>query len=150
MLYCSREVVGQTLEYLRQGGERHSETAVLWLGKRSPSGESVVEVFRPQQIADRDFFQIPPEAMRALLKYLRDKRLSILGQVHSHPAQAFHSAADDKWAVVRHVGALSLVVPWFASRTQIDTFSADIAAFQLDPKDHWQQVPPASVMEIVS
>ena len=150
MLSCSEELIGQTLQHLRQGGEWQNETAVLWLGKRTTSAETVIEVFRPQQVSDRDFFQIPPEAMRALLTYLREKRLSILAQIHSHPAEAFHSEADDKWAIVRHIGALSLVVPWFASRTEVATFLTHIAAYQLDSIDRWQEVTASDVMEILS
>jgi len=35
----------------------------------------------------------------------------VAAQVHSHPDEAFHSKGDDEWAIVRHEGALSIVVP---------------------------------------
>ena len=67
-------------------------------------------------------FHIPPEGMTALYAELRHKRLMVAAQVHSHPQEAFHSKADDRWAIVRHEGALSLVVPHFAQATTLDRF----------------------------
>lgn len=36
-----------------------------------------------------------------------------VARIHSHPAEAFHSAADDANPVLAHEGALSIVVPFF-------------------------------------
>jgi hypothetical protein len=36
-----------------------------------------------------------------------------LARVHSHPAQAFHSRADDANPALTHEGAISVVVPYF-------------------------------------
>jgi proteasome lid subunit RPN8/RPN11 len=148
MLTCSTSVISESLHHILAGARNRSETAILWLGHRSTAGQEVIEVFRPQQIADRDYFHIPPDAMRAMSQHLRQRRLQIVAQVHSHPAQAFHSEADNKWAIVRHVGALSLVVPWFGTRTNVSSFVTDIAAFQLDPRDRWLQVSARSVLEV--
>ena len=140
MLEVSAELVEETLDHLRAGGRLGTETVVLWLGSRADAAPLVTEVYRPDQVAALDFFRIPPEAMRRLLGYLRHRRLQVLAQCHSHPAQAFHSHADDRWAIVRHVGAFSLVVPWFASRTNVVSFLDDTATFQLDAADRWREV----------
>jgi hypothetical protein len=67
--------------------------------------------------------------------------------VHSHPAKAFHSRADDEWAIVRHEGALSLVVPDFASRTSADSFATDIAAFVLTSSNEWAEIKSAHLQQ---
>jgi hypothetical protein len=36
-----------------------------------------------------------------------------VARIHSHPGEAFHSAADDGNPVLTHAGALSIVVPFF-------------------------------------
>lgn len=69
----------------------------------------------------------------------------IVAQVHSHPEEAFHSSADDDWAVIRHEGALSLVVPYFAARTTVETFARDLAAFVLSSRNHWTEIEPANL-----
>jgi hypothetical protein len=66
----------------------------------------------------------------------------IAAQIHTHPKRAFHSAADDKWAIVRHTGALSLVIPHFALRTSRASFRADTAVFALSPQNKWLMASP--------
>jgi proteasome lid subunit RPN8/RPN11 len=148
MLTCPTEFIEQTLFHIHAGGRSNCETAVLWLGRRLNEQQEVLEVFRPQQFVDVDYFRIPAEGMRALLTHLRRHRLQILGQVHSHPKLAFHSEADNQWAIVRHVGATSLVVPWFGARTRAASFLDDIAAFKLDEHDQWLEVTARSVLRV--
>jgi proteasome lid subunit RPN8/RPN11 len=148
MLSCSKAVIAQTLDHLHDGGTRNCETVVLWLGRRSDQLQPVLEVYRPDQIVDIDYFRIPSESMRALSAHLRANRLHILGQVHSHPELAFHSRADNEWAIVRHIGAVSLVVPWFGRSTTPASFIDDIAAFRLSEADRWVGVPTPEVLEV--
>jgi hypothetical protein len=79
--------------------------------------------------------------MDKLMQELRTRRLMIAAQVHTHPNLAYHSTADDRWAIVRHVGALSLVVPHFALRTSCETFKKDNTVFSLSPRNEWLELP---------
>ena len=54
-----------------------------------------------------------------------------MAQVHSHPGEAFHSPADDRWAIPRQVGALSIVLPFFAAGISEETFFEQAAVFTL-------------------
>jgi hypothetical protein len=138
--------VEHTLTFLRRAGaERNAEGVVLWLGKRTESGVEVLEALIPEQQAARDMFRIPPAAMAALLRHLGDTRTFIAAQVHSHPRRAFHSHADDTWAIIRHVGALSIVVPDFARNASIQNFIAETAAYCLSRDNAWELVPPEDV-----
>ncbi|NIH69207.1 Mov34/MPN/PAD-1 family protein [Modestobacter marinus] len=65
---------------------------------RSPAGHVAVEVTRAGQL----------ELARALTA-----EELFVARIHSHPAEAFHSAADDANPVLTHEGALSIVVPFF-------------------------------------
>ena len=141
LIRCPRPVIEQTLNVLRSGGARNCEALVLWLARRTASVVDVVEAYEPPYEASVDYFRIHPEGMRSIMARLRNERLHICAQVHSHPAQAFHSTADDRWAIVRHQGALSLVVPDFAATTSADTFLNKIAAYALSPADQWLAVP---------
>jgi proteasome lid subunit RPN8/RPN11 len=138
-------MVSQTLRELRRAGTDNRERVVLWLGTRAGNYVSVREVFVPLQEADEDYFYIPPRGMSELLSHLRQNRLMTAAQVHSHPEHAFHSEADDRWAIVRHEGALSLVVPFFGLSTTEETFVEDTAVFQLSKSNRWLEVPPESV-----
>jgi hypothetical protein len=83
------------------------------------------------------------------MEYLKRDRRRILAQVHSHPEQAFHSKADDKWAVIRHEGALSLVLPRFAFATTSSNFFEQAVTFSLSVDDNWLQVQTGEVVTIV-
>lgn len=133
--------IAQTLQSLQRSGQRRQEGIVFWLGRRSGERIDIAEVYEPAHEANADYFHIPPRSMQALQEELRTKRLMIAAQVHSHPMEAFHSRADDTWAVIRHVGAVSIVLPYFAANTSMDSFFEDAAIFQLNATNRWLQVP---------
>jgi hypothetical protein len=140
---CTGDTLDQTIAILRAGGELSQERVVLWLTSASATREpiAIAEVYEPEQIADIDYFKLPPESLRALMMHLRARRLKIVAQVHSHPGAAFHSEADDKWAIVRQVGALSLVLPRFARQTTSKNFLNEVITYELSPKNEWLLVP---------
>jgi proteasome lid subunit RPN8/RPN11 len=134
----SKSLVAATVAELRAATT--TERMVLWLGERGGGRLVVREVFVPVQHARADFFHIPKEGMTQLLDRLRSRRFMVAAQVHTHPDEAFHSAADDYWAIVRHAGALSLVVPQFCQETTADTFWRDAVVFRLSEDDEFVQV----------
>ncbi len=140
LLECPAVLVDATLKALREGGQIGVERVVFWLGHRMPAGPLTSEIYVPVQEAEEDYFRIPPQGMVDLMNHLRSRRLVLLVQVHSHPGKAFHSKADDRWAVVRHEGALSIVVPKFASTTTVTNFEKDAAVFRLAGDDRWVHV----------
>ncbi len=147
-LICNWKILSETLCILREGGKLNCETVVLWLGVEDSNSYRVLEIYRPQQEVHVDSFRIPLTSMRDLMGYLRKTRTRVVGQVHSHPGKAFHSVADDKWAILRHAGAISIVVPYFACGIDERTFPKRVATFQLSTDDKWIAVNFPSVVEI--
>jgi proteasome lid subunit RPN8/RPN11 len=137
--------VERTLLCLHDAGRRSKESVVLWLGRLETDKVAITEVYMPAQEAASDFFRIPREGISALIRYLRERGLMVAAQVHTHPSVAFHSAADDRWAIVRHAGALSLVLPYFGLRTTASTFTKDAVVFRLSEDNRWVRVPFAGV-----
>jgi hypothetical protein len=138
-------LVEKTLAHLKDGGRNGSECVVLWLGVRNQEEISVQEAYRPLQIAEPDMFRIPPEGMDALKATLRLRRLMVAAQVHSHPKEAFHSFADDRWAIVRHEGALSLVLPGFALRATPTSFLDGAKVYRLSARNAWSEISESEV-----
>ena len=138
---CSYPLVETTLSRLREAGQDRCECVMLWLGRRAGDHIDVVDAYRPEQVAREDMFQIPPASMNLLYAELRRRRLMVAAQVHSHPQEAFHSRADDRWAIIRHEGALSLVVPYFASDTTAANFLDQTKIFQFSDEARWTEVP---------
>jgi len=150
LLEITQSSVEQTLHSLQQAGNRDAEGVVLWLGRRQGGLIRVVEAYVPEYESDYDYFSIPRDSMALLLRHLGVTKTFLAAQVHSHPRRAFHSKADDEWAIVRHVGALSLVVPNFASTTTTTTFIRDIAAFSLNEHNEWIEIPPPETRRIIT
>jgi len=146
MLEVSQALIAATVEPLR--ASRRRERVVLWLGKRHGELVVVEEVFEPIQECAADYFQIPAAGMAEILSRLQRQRRMVAAQVHTHPYNAFHSPADDRWAIVRHVGGLSLVVPQFCQHTTEDTFVTDTRVFQVDENDDFNEVMPADAYRV--
>ena len=137
---CRHQHIEETLKHLREACQRGNECVVLWFGRESATGIEIEAVCRPAQMAGADIFRIPPAAMREIIGILAQHDWMIAAQVHSHPREAFHSLADDKWAIVRHENALSLVVPYFAANTTAASFLRDQKTFKLTADNRWQEL----------
>src|SRR5258705_421460 len=107
LVSCPSSLVQTTLARLHEAGQRHCECVVLWLARPSGGLICVEDAYLPVQTAKADMFHIPKASMNVLQAELRQRRLMVAAQVHSHPREAFHSQADDRWAIVRHENALS-------------------------------------------
>lgn len=153
-LLVPRNVVTSTLASLQEAGRDERERVVLWLGVRQADHSIIIsEAYVPEQRGEADFFQIPRTSIVAVFDHLRERGAMIAAQVHSHPGPAFHSAADDRWAIVRHLHAFSLVVPDFALTTETDTFLSTAAVFHLSEANEWVELAPrlaAEQLEVIS
>lgn len=140
LVNCPSNVVETTLIELRAAGRAACECVVLWLGRRNGGSIMIEEAYRPLQTAKVDMFYISPSGMTELHAKLHQLRCLVAAQIHSHPGQAFHSRADDRWAIVRHEGALSIVVPNFAVDTTVDSFFNRVKVYRLSATGQWVEV----------
>ncbi|MBV9762473.1 MAG: Mov34/MPN/PAD-1 family protein [Acidobacteriaceae bacterium] len=144
-VFCPQSVVDQTIVHLQAAGTAGKECLVLWLARRLDDRLDVVAAHRPEQQAWRDRFIVDAAEMASLMALLRRDRLMIAAQVHSHPKEAFHSFADDEGAFIRHQGALSFVIPYFARDSSLSTFLAEAALYELQEGNRWMLVPREGV-----
>lgn len=114
-----RVTVEKMLATMREFGANGWELLVLWIGEIEPSGESahVIQAFVPKQKAltseDGVGYFVSGETLFELNRALAETGLRLIAQVHSHPRMAYHSEADDRYAIVTAEGGYSLVVPDF-------------------------------------
>lgn len=132
-----KDLVRLTLEEILKAGQIQNERLILWLGLNNSDGQEITELFVPDQINECDYFHLSSESMSKLFQHLRENNLRIIAQVHSHPREAFHSFADSNGAIIRHEGALSLVVPNFGSGTNESNFLDNTAVFSLSNRNKW-------------
>lgn len=143
-LRCNRKIVEMTIASLREAGNSELEGIVLWLSDRRKP-QLIVEAYIPRHVAYADRFWMSYDDMSAMMNHLRSNRRSVAAQVHSHPKLAFHSWIDDQYAIPRHAGALSIVVPFFAAETTTDNFAHSAAFFVLSSEGKWQPVTPPDI-----
>ena len=111
--------VKSTLQTMREYGSHGWEVLVLWLGHVQPQERTahVTVAYVPKQnpIASEDGvgYFVTGDTLFQLNRELSNTGLRLIAQVHSHPREAFHSEADDRYAIVTADGGLSLVVPDF-------------------------------------
>jgi proteasome lid subunit RPN8/RPN11 len=148
MISVTCQILEDTLGDLHKGGEYNNESVALWLGRPEGDGLVALEVYSPYHTADVDYFRIPTQSMRALMDHLHESRMRIVAQVHTHPREAFHSKADDRWAVITHKGAVSIVLPFFARGIDADSFPARSAVFRLSGSGRWEGVPFGAVVRV--
>jgi hypothetical protein len=143
----TRATIDQMLESMREFGSHGWELLVLWLGEIEPdTGKAnVTRAFVPKQKAisseDGVGYFVSGETLFQLNRDLSETGLRLIAQVHSHPRRAYHSEADDRYAIVTAEGGLSLVVPNFGSAPPKPT---SWAVYRLHGRD-WREVATSDV-----
>lgn len=116
--FVPRRLVELSQPLLAESGLEGYEAVVVWTGRaREDRSVDVVDVIRPAQVASRSELgcsvDVPPDALTELIRVL-DEGCFIAARLHTHPAEAYHSELDDTNMLIGHVGAISIVVPYFA------------------------------------
>jgi proteasome lid subunit RPN8/RPN11 len=110
-------VVSSTLGALQRCGRRGFEGLVLWLGEIEGEAAHISKAIMPTQKPIRNEsgvgYFVDGETLFRLNQALAESGLRLIAQVHSHPTEAYHSDADDRYAIVTAEGGLSFVVPNF-------------------------------------
>ncbi|MGX9182208.1 Mov34/MPN/PAD-1 family protein [Mesorhizobium sp. BHbdii] len=142
--------VSKVQAHLRSVGRQGHEGMGLWVGDQQGQYFNVTEAVIPAQrhvrTSDGICVIVPADELHRLNVWLYKRGLKLLAQIHSHPGRAYHSTTDDAYAIATTVGCLSLVVPNFA-REPFDL--ARIAAYQLDAKANWSEVPSAALARMI-
>ncbi|CDX13994.1 conserved hypothetical protein [Mesorhizobium plurifarium] len=146
-----QDCVSKVQAHMRSVGRQGHEGMGLWVGVQQGQHFEITEAVIPAQrhirTDDGVCVMIPPEELHRLNVWLYKSGLKLVAQIHSHPGRAYHSTTDDAYAVATTVGCLSLVVPNFA-REPFDL--ARIAAYRLDGKATWIEVPSAALTSMIT
>jgi hypothetical protein len=112
-------ILDDTGSLLRERGVLGLEAVVLWLGRvDGPRNASILAAVMPGQVAYRGesgcAVEVPPDALSDIVRLLPDG-IFVLARIHTHPGAAYHSPVDDTNMLIAHQGAISIVVPDFAT-----------------------------------
>lgn len=135
-----------TCEALHTTGAGVREAVVLWQGRvLDEVTAEFTKLHVPRQVTGPLHFNVPLADRLKLLAAVSADDEFILAQVHTHPEHAFHSAADDRLAITKHFGAVSIVVPFFAL-----TWRGDLSQTSVNVclgGDRWRELAPREVLD---
>lgn len=141
-------VLSETWKALRGYGVRGLEGLVLWLGRIEAETATVAFAFVPPQSSisgeDGVGYFVTNETLFQLSRELERTGLRLLAQVHSHPAEAYHSSTDDAFAIVTNEGGWSIVVPNFA----VGPAQLDVCAVYRLRAGTWRPLSDADVARV--
>lgn len=137
----SRQLLQEIFEIMRYFGNDNKEVFLLLLGKQSNDKSiTILDYIIPKQYPFSDGngvgVYIDPYDIQDMNRKIFHSSLIPVGQIHSHPNQAYHSNADDKMSMVTAAGQLSIVIPFFGNE---ELFSfIDIAIYVLNRNGKWK------------
>ena len=146
-----RSLLAEMLRGMQHVGKHGCELLVLWLGDIDSKGCATVRsAFVPKQnlIAGEDGvgYFVTGETLFHLNRGLSETGLRLIAQVHSHPTVAYHSDADDRYAIITSDGGLSLVVPNFG---HVAADPAEWAIYRLCDNE-WRELSERDVHQLFS
>lgn len=144
MLKINKLQLQETLDNLRSSSTK--EKVLLWFGEKHGEESIVKEVFDPIQFTTWNFFEIPKEGIQEIINKVKKDKLIVIAQIHTHPESAFHSIVDDKMAIPRHKGAYSLVLPKFASKTNLASFLRQVVVYELIETNDWLKISNKNIV----
>ena len=115
IMRVERGLVRESALILRELSDDRTEAVLLWVGVRNHAHARVWRIVVPEFTSTWRHFEVSLDVRIALASALAAEGEMVLAQLHTHPGPAFHSGADDRLALPRHTGAISIVVPDFAA-----------------------------------
>jgi hypothetical protein len=141
-------ILDPSLEAIAKAGTDGAELFVAWGGiavddRTFEFRSATIPRQRSLQTEDGLMVVVEGEALFQLNRDLHRRGLTLAGQIHGHPTEAFHSGLDDAWAIATLPGSVSVVVPDFA-RDGRDALP-DFELFRLAQDGQWKPFAPTGV-----
>jgi hypothetical protein len=144
----STSIIAESMHALRDGSAGRREWVILWQGRiLSESTAEITRLIVPLQITGPYHFNIPLEERLRLLDQVSSQAEFILVQLHTHPQEAFHSQADDRFAITKHIGAISIVIANFGADWSGDFLNASVHRHL--GAGQWRKLRPDEVVELL-
>lgn len=138
---CIRAIEYCLKEYTKK---RHEGICYLY----GVTGEEIVlavSAIKPEAQTTYGSFFVSTKSMARVVRAGANSGLQVVGQVHTHPQQAFHSPGDNEGALTAYDGYVSIVLPDYGK--ELPSFKG--AAFFLYVKGQGFIEVPISKVKIV-
>jgi hypothetical protein len=146
-----RPVVEDAIDHLATTGSQGLEAVALWAGRMDGDTFEVQSTIIPAQRASRTphghQYVVEGVELQRINRHLYRSGLTLVAQLHSHAAEAYHSEADDAHPMVAVLGGVSVVVPDFGlGPIALDEW----AVYRLLPETGWTSVAREQVADLIA
>ncbi|MBK79593.1 MAG: hypothetical protein CMQ43_01565 [Gammaproteobacteria bacterium] len=118
--------------------KRHE--GIAYLAGRTDGGVTIaIAAMRPKAQTTPGSFNVTAAAMAPIVRAAASRGLQVVGQVHTHPREAFHSGGDEEGARIAYTGYVSLVLPDYGGHlpgfdgAAVYLFRAGLGFVQVEP-----------------
>ncbi len=107
-----RDIVAASI---RRSLQRGHEGVVYFVGLTTGTTTLAVSAICPDASTTPGSFEVDARELGKIIRTASMAGLQVVGQLHTHPGQAFHSAGDLQGMRVRYPGYFSAVVPGYGA-----------------------------------
>ena len=107
------------LDGLRRRGEGRRESGAFILGSREPARVGTEVVFYDEvdpHAFDTGIIVMDGGLLGTLWRICRERALTVVADIHTHPAGAWQSESDRRNPMIAEPGHVALIIPNFAER----------------------------------
>jgi proteasome lid subunit RPN8/RPN11 len=142
-LIVSQACLGAIQAGLEPEVRKGHEGIVYLLGRTDGIIALATTIFRPEARTTPGSFHVEPRAMAACIQAAAKYELQVVGQLHTHPGEAYHSDGDVEGARIRYPGYASVVLPNYG---RMLPSLAGAAAYIWTVNGVWRQLGPQDLI----
>lgn len=136
-----KSILDKTISELQRIGLDNKEGIVYWIGNLNGDVAKINEAIfagdYPEFENHQYYAKVPLESSFKIAEKIHQSGKLLFVQVHSHPADAFHSPIDNARPISHRVGLISLVVPYFGQNV-VDLSPCKI--YEYEGKGNWHKI----------
>lgn len=146
-LILPKTQIESVYQHLRQAGNKGVEGVALWVGVYNSETEfeikaTIIPAQKAYSLESGLLYAVGEEELHRINVWLYESKMTLIGQIHSHPNEAYHSEMDDAYPIMAKMGGISIVVPDFAFRP---FRLGDWAVYRLHPQNGWVELNSSEV-----
>lgn len=96
---------------LTEARQRQHEGILYLIGQTDGKSTLIASAMKPAATTTPGSFFVSPMAMAQVIRFACDAGLKVVGQIHTHPGEAYHSGGDEDGARIAYDGFVSIVLP---------------------------------------
>lgn len=131
----------KTIDQLKKIGEEHKEGIAYWSGILDSNKAMIQNVIfaneYPEFYNEQYFANVSLGTSFKIGEKIHERDEILFAQVHTHPAEAFHSFVDNNHPISHRVGFLSVVIPYFGKGV---TSLSQCKVYEYEGKANWNEM----------